>query len=216
MVNSGEHLGLNLSGPGVPTSALNPLASMGSLGGEQNSSHQEPSQRSQDEDNTHPTTRHPTLTRPSSPHLTPETGSNEPGATQGSRPSTTDEVSNLQASVGQMQKDVGTLMELLLSDANRGKGPSTSSNTNNPYFTTSNPTPHSVSDPNLGAWATLPALFSGTNPGATLSLLPKKPEIADVVPGHIASHFTTREYHVAKYLNCFLFYKEIEHPEMRG
>ena len=200
MVNSGEHLGLNLSGPGVPTSALNPLASTGSIGGEQNSNHQESSQRTADENNTHPTTRHTTLTRASSPHQVFATGSNEQGATQGSQPSTADEVSNLQASVGQMQKDVGTLMELLLSDANRNGGAAPSSTTNNPYSTTSNPTLPSVSDPNLGAWATLPALFSGTNPGATLSLLPKKPEIADVVPGHVASHFTSREYYIARYL----------------
>ena len=138
------------------------------------------------------------LTRPSTPTHPTGTDFNTHGATQGSRPSAVDEVSNLRSSVSQVQKDVGTLIEFLIASSRRTADVPSTSSTNGPYSTTSNPTLPLLTDNNLGAWAALPSLFSETNPGATLSLLPKKPTIADVVPGHMASHFTSRKYHIVK------------------
>lgn len=71
-------------------------------------------------------------------------------------------------------------MESLLPLTRRPAGLSSSSTTNS-YPDVTNPSLPPTSNQGLGPWATLPALFMGADPLATLSLQPKKTEIADVV-----------------------------------
>lgn len=111
------------------------------------------------------------------------------------RPPATDEVSGLRDTVNRVQKDISALMDQLTSRSRRPENSLSSSSSfpTGPYPDITIPSLPSTSSQGLDPWAALPPLFSDTNPAASLSVVPKKPEIADVVPGHSASLFTSRE-----------------------
>jgi len=177
--------------PPAGSSNPNPPEGNGSTGGGGDLGNQASTLGSQNTGNLH-TPPH----RAPSPRPANETGSNTQESSQGSQSSNVDEVTNLRNSVGQMQKDVSNLMKALLPGPSQTGRASFTSTSHNPYTSSTYPFLSATDDPVLGPWAALPGLFSETNPGTTLSLQPKRPVIADVVPGHIASHFSSCEYHI--------------------
>ena len=63
----------------------------------------------------------------------------------------------------------------------------------NPYTTASNPSQFPASGNGLMPWTMLPSMYTDSDAEPTLSFVAKKPKIAEVVPGHSANPFISRE-----------------------
>jgi len=198
MGSRGEHIGLNFDSSVAP--GFNPsfLGNAGSSGGEGDTENQDASGGNQEAGNNPPL---PSASFSSStiPPVNNPPESAPLGGSQDILPPPADEVSGLRNTVIQVQKDINALSERLFPHPRRTEGSMLSSATTNPYSININPPLPPSSAQGIGPWPTLPALFSDSNLASSSPLVPKKPEIADVVPGHSADLFTSREWKVASF-----------------
>ena len=194
MGSSGEHLGLEFSDSESPDhipSASRGTGSVRGKGGADNRVHPSGGERTHVlHSPTQPT--HERGTTLSGTEIEQERGISKSPLIVHSSPE--DEESTLRSAVNQVQRDFQDLVARLLPAHSHPETSGSSSSTSIPSRGHHNPPIRPTSRQDLGPWAELPALFSDSGSGPALSFLTKKPDLAEVVPGHVADPFILREF----------------------
>ena len=201
IMTEGEHLGLDLGSRGTVTSQNpNPVRDAGTSGGEG------PTDNLQSLQNPPPTSITSSQTRTTrNTHVeNVASGSNASADTQGvslrSLPTLNPDSTALLGRILQNQQDVSAMLTQLGARPKTPDRMRQTSSATDPFsgFTTSLPIPPSIRIP--GTENAFPALFTDPAAGVTA----KKPDIADVIPGHVTDPFVNRESVRYRVMNCCL------------